>query len=300
VQHLAVKAAVAEVTDLGEFTAIAAVFGNVDRDGDRIVKGAFADSIEAWQSAGRSVPLHWNHSSDPDDIIGFVDPGSMVETGRGLVVDGQLDLGDSDRARRAWRAMKTNSIGLSFGYVTRKQRRAVDGANELLAIDLFEVSLTPAPANADTRILSMKAAEHHIPTDAELRAKAKQLGIEPPPSRRELRRHADDVALQAALGWEPPPDPTLPTETGPTARELRRQCEAVALDAALGWPPLPSPEPDEQSVPTADELRRRSAELGLSVPPNRSRDLKAVKLEARKRMLEVLGVSEEEVARWGS
>jgi hypothetical protein len=37
VQHLAVKAAVAEVTDLGEFTAIAAVFGNVtagldDRD----------------------------------------------------------------------------------------------------------------------------------------------------------------------------------------------------------------------------------------------------------------------------
>jgi hypothetical protein len=101
-------------------------------------------------------------------------------------------------------------------------------------------------------------------------------------------------------GWEPPPDPTLPTETGPTARELRRQCEAVALDAALGWPPLPSPEPDEQSVPTADELRRRSAELGLSVPPNRSRDLKAVKLEARKRMLEVLGVSVEEVARWGS
>jgi hypothetical protein len=100
-QHLAVKAAVAEVTDLGEFTAIAAVFGNVDRDGDRIVKGAFADSIEAWNSTGRSVPLHWNHSSDPDDIIGFVDPGSMVETDRGLVVDGQLDLGDSDRARKA-------------------------------------------------------------------------------------------------------------------------------------------------------------------------------------------------------
>jgi uncharacterized protein len=299
VQHLAVKAAVAEVTDLGEFTAIAAVFGNVDRDGDRIVKGAFADSIEAWQSAGRSVPLHWNHSSDPDDIIGFVEPGSMVETDRGLVVDGQLDLDDSDRARKAWRAMKTNSIGLSFGYLTRKQRKASDGANELLAIDLFEVSLTPAPANADTRILSMKAAERCIPTAPELRTEAKRLGIEPPPSRRELRRHSDDVALQAALGWEPPPDPTPPAETGPTARELRRQCEEVTLDAALGWEPPPSTEPDDGWVPTADELRRRLAELGLSMPPSRSRDLKAVRVEARKRMLEVLGVSEEEVARWG-
>jgi hypothetical protein len=67
----------------------------------------------------------------------------------------------------------------------------------------------------------------------------------------------------------------------------------------LGWEPPPSPEPDEQSVATANELRRRFAELGLPVPPSRSRDLKAVKLEARKRMLEVLGVSEEEVARWG-
>jgi hypothetical protein len=163
--------------------------------------------------------------------------------------------------------MKTNSIGLSFVYLTRKQRRAVDGANEPLAIDLFEVSLTPAPANADTRILSMKAAERRTPTDAELRAKAKRLGIEPPPSRRELRRHSDDVALQAALGWERPPDPTPPTETGPTAQELRRQSDQVALDAALGWEPLPSPEPDEQSVPTADELRRRFAELRPAIRP---------------------------------
>jgi hypothetical protein len=80
-EHLTVKA-VATATDLGWFTAIAAVFGNVDRDGDRIVKGAFAQSIEAWQRTGRTVPLHWNHSPDPDDIVGHVVPGSMVETDR--------------------------------------------------------------------------------------------------------------------------------------------------------------------------------------------------------------------------
>jgi hypothetical protein len=63
-EHLTVKA-VATATDLGWFTAIAAVFGNVDRDGDRIIKGAFAASIDAWQRIGRTVPLHWNHSAGP-------------------------------------------------------------------------------------------------------------------------------------------------------------------------------------------------------------------------------------------
>jgi len=157
-EHLTVKA-VATATDLGWFTAIAAVFGNVDRDGDRIVKGAFAQSIEAWQSTGRTVPLHWNHSADPDDIVGHVDPRSIVESDRGLVVEGQLDLEGSERARQAWRAMKTGSIGLSFGYLTQKQRKAADGANELLAIDLFEISLTPGPSNPSTAVLNMKSAD---------------------------------------------------------------------------------------------------------------------------------------------
>jgi phage head maturation protease len=55
--------------------------------------------------------------------------------------------------------MRTGSIGLSFGYLTQKQRKAADGANELLALDLFEVSLTPAPANPDTRVLNMKRVD---------------------------------------------------------------------------------------------------------------------------------------------
>jgi phage head maturation protease len=84
----------------------------------------------------------------------------MVETDRGLVVEGQLDLEGSARARKAWRAMKTGSIGLSFGYLTQKHRKAADGANELLAIDLFEISLTPGPSNPSTAILTMKSADN--------------------------------------------------------------------------------------------------------------------------------------------
>jgi phage head maturation protease len=55
--------------------------------------------------------------------------------------------------------MKTGSIGLSFGYLTQRRRKAADGANELLAIDLFEISLTPGPSNPATAVLSMKSAD---------------------------------------------------------------------------------------------------------------------------------------------
>jgi HK97 family phage prohead protease len=151
------------------------VFGNIDRHHDRIVKGAFADTIRAWQTAARTVPLHWSHGTAADDIIGHVDPSSMVETDNGLVVAGRLDLDNSERARDAWRAMKTGSIGLSFGYMTQRKRRAPGNVTELLALDLFEVSLTPAPANPDTRVLSMKSvAALDLDTDCdELRAKAR-------------------------------------------------------------------------------------------------------------------------------
>jgi hypothetical protein len=35
--------------------------------------------------------------------------------------------------------------------------RTKSGVRELLELDLFEISLTPSPANADTRVLEMKA-----------------------------------------------------------------------------------------------------------------------------------------------
>jgi HK97 family phage prohead protease len=297
VQRLAVKAITSTVTDEGVFEAVIST-ESVDREKDVVAPVAMVRALRKWN---RPIPLAWNHSAKAEDIFGHVDPSTVREIAGEVVAGGEVDL-ESKVGQEAWRSFKRRTVGFSFAYLIPDggAKELEGGGRYITALDVFEITATPTPMNNDTRVLSTKAvAEHRAPTDAELRAEAKRLGIEPPLSRRELRRHSDDVALQAALGWEPPPDPTPATETGPTARELRRQCEAVALDAALGWEPPPSPEPDEQSVPTADELRRRFAELGLSVPPSRSRDLKAVKVEARKRVLEVLGVSEEEVARWG-
>ena len=48
-------------------------------------------------------------------------------------------------------------VGLSFGYLTLDDRVAADGTKELVELDLFEVTLTPTPANADTRVLETKS-----------------------------------------------------------------------------------------------------------------------------------------------
>ena len=153
----------AVATEQGEFTAIAAAY-SVDRVGDRIVPGAFAETIEHWRAAGKRVPLHWDHEGDPASIIGSIDPASMRETDEGLEVSGRLDLENSEKAREAWRAMKTDSMSLSFGYVATRQGKADDGVNELHEIDLFEVSIVPAPANPDTRFLSLKSIEGAVAT----------------------------------------------------------------------------------------------------------------------------------------
>ncbi len=92
------------------------------------------------------MPLHWNHGSKAEDIIGEVDPQTMIETEDGLFVEGDLDIHDSDVARQAWRSVKRNRVGLSFGYIVTEDRDGADGTKELVELDLFEI--TP---DADTR-----------------------------------------------------------------------------------------------------------------------------------------------------
>jgi HK97 family phage prohead protease len=133
----------ATATELGEFTALAAAY-TVDRGNERIIPGAFSASIERWQTSGKSIPLHWDHSGDPHDIIGTVDPHATKETDAGLVVAGKLDLENSEVAQEAWRTMKSGAMGLSFGYMVLDGAEADDGVYELKAVDVFEISITSA------------------------------------------------------------------------------------------------------------------------------------------------------------
>ena len=98
----------------------------------------------------------------------------MRETAQGLRVKGQLDLEESEMAREAWRSMKANRVGWSFGYLVSGEHTRSDGVRVLTELDLFEISITPAPVNAGTRTLSLKSASR-AQSEADLLAEVKSL-----------------------------------------------------------------------------------------------------------------------------
>jgi HK97 family phage prohead protease len=214
------------------------------------------------------VPLHWDHRGEARNVIGSIDPAAMREiAGAGLYVKGKLDLDHSEVARQTWRSMKDNRVALSFGYLTVKSRKRGE-VTDLLELDLFEISIVPSPANPQTRILEMKSAAL---------------------AHRDLRRRSDEIGLEAALGWEPPPEVTPESaKSVPTAAQQRREWDRLRLELLTDDLDLEAIEAarDDPAVPTDAELREQAKALGLPVPPPRRHpDYTAVRAQARREML---------------
>ena len=57
-ERKAVEAETRVAQDRGEFSAFAATY-DVDRVQDRIVHGAFENTIARWQASGKRLPVHW-------------------------------------------------------------------------------------------------------------------------------------------------------------------------------------------------------------------------------------------------
>lgn len=240
----------ATATELGEFTAIAAAY-SVDRGNERIIPGAFAKTIANWRASGKMIPLHWDHSGDPSDIIGVVDPASVEETDAGLLVAGRLDLEGSSVAKEAWRLMKSGSMALSFGYMVTDGEEAKDGVYELKSVDLFEISITPAPMNPDTRFIGLKSV-----TAAEDKLEESTRVDDPPED-----VPATDPAVEDATDEEPP------GAKPPAQDPLKQASMNVALEVLSDGASLRKyvePEQRETVEPPSDaDQFRRFAELHL-------------------------------------
>jgi hypothetical protein len=146
--------------DQGLFAARVAAFGNVDRGGDRIRKGAFKKSIARWQKSMKSIPVIFSHDWKViEHFIGTVDPKSMIETEDGLVVAGRLDIHDNPKAMSVYKKLKDGSLaGWSFGYEVKQEERAKDGARDLLEVDLLELGPTLVGMNPLAETLAVKEA----------------------------------------------------------------------------------------------------------------------------------------------
>lgn len=139
----------------GEFEAIVAVFNNIDLAGDRIIKGAFADSLKAWEQKGRPIPVVFSHDwQNLDAHIGEVTEAK--ETDEGLYIKAQLDM-DDPAAAKVFRLMKRGTLAeFSFAYDVEEEKLQ-NGANELLKLDVIEVGPTLKGMNPATQLLGVKS-----------------------------------------------------------------------------------------------------------------------------------------------
>ena len=132
----------------GTFEGYGAIFGNVDRDGDIVERGAFKESLNK-----RTPALLWQH--DQKQPIGRFE--MIREDEKGLYVKGRIAIkGDGERVHELLKMGALN--GLSIGFVAKRaSRNAATGIRTIHEADLMEISLVTFPANDMARVENVKS-----------------------------------------------------------------------------------------------------------------------------------------------
>lgn len=167
----------------GTFDAIVAVFNNIDLGGDRLIPGAFAESIDDWRKSGDPIPVIFSHQWD--DLyahVGEVDPNNvkellpgdaelppeLAELGGLLIKNAKMDLeapGEAGAfASTLWGKLKRRAIKeFSFAYdIPPGGARPTKDAMDLVKVGLIEVGPTLKGMNPATALLNAKAARKAI------------------------------------------------------------------------------------------------------------------------------------------
>lgn len=156
------------------FEGYLSVFGNVDRGGDVINKGAFVDSLKEHDPI-----LFWSHKSDEPLGI-FVE---AYEDSYGLYVKGKMPKADTFVSDRIIPQMEVGSIkSMSVGFsIVEKGAEMIDGIRHLNKLFLWEGSLVTIPMNGKANLTKSAAPVQDIPIadrqtgwnswDAELRVR---------------------------------------------------------------------------------------------------------------------------------
>src|SRR4051812_24124492 len=196
-EMLITKAAVTTVTERGEFTAIIST-EKTDREGDVVLPEAMVAAIQAWNVDGKQIPLAWAHRTEPDELIGSVDPTSVKAENGEVIVSAWIDR-DIPRGREVWRLVKSGTLGFSFGYLITDAIKRANGDREIRGLDIFEISATATPMNRGTRVLDWKSTEQPepepVPTPEELRARSREL-------ERELGLEDPKITLARTMGYD--------------------------------------------------------------------------------------------------
>jgi HK97 family phage prohead protease len=239
--------------DDGSFTALVSTFNNVDRVGDRIMPGAYKNSLEQRRVTGDPLPIIFAHKwDDPWAHIGTAQPGDVVETEKGLLVKGYLDVAENPLAAQVHRLMKRRSLReFSIGFNVPKggERRAKDGANEIREIDLAECGPCLKGIDPKTELHAVKAALDAVshPVEKELQ---------------DLRARVE--TLEGLVRGKAITDQTPAVTGGSSVDSLRRDSDMLAASVALGNVPTAATPARSRQDPD-DDLKRRSRDLMLQL-----------------------------------
>lgn len=154
----------AEGEKTGSFSGYGAVFGNVDSYGDVIEKGAFKDTLRAWEDKGKYPPMLLQHGGGflggADDLLPIGKWTAMEENSRGLKVEGQLFALNTERGQYLYEGLKSGELdGLSIGYRVKEfivGTKPTEPRRTLKSIDLVELSVVTFPANDKARVGQVK------------------------------------------------------------------------------------------------------------------------------------------------
>ena len=151
-----------QLSERGEFSGIASVYGITDLGNDSVEAGAFSKSIS---DKGPSRTLLWRH----DAPIGTV---TLSDSPSALLVKGKLSMG-VQAAREAYELLKDGAVkGLSIGFESIRERYDSSGIRHLLEIRLWEISLVPFPMLEQAQVTQVKSQDAARLRDALLEFKS--------------------------------------------------------------------------------------------------------------------------------
>lgn len=157
------------------FTGYASVFGVKDDVGDVVHRGAYADVLSA---SGDEVKMYFNHGW----LKGELPIGKMrlAEDDVGLFVKAVEFTDGIKLAGEVASAVRHGTVdGLSVAISSDGEgiKRRSDGVDWIRVKRLREVSVVAEPANADARILSVKAALDAAETLKDIEATLREAGF---------------------------------------------------------------------------------------------------------------------------
>jgi HK97 family phage prohead protease len=243
-------------SDGNQVKALVSVFGNTDADNERMMPGAFTNTLRKWRQSGDPIPCTWSNQSSPEAQVGFIDPRNAREAEEGLVVT--VDFDDTAYAKQVLdlvRERRVTKWAIAFDVV--RKRKAANGVTELLEVSLVEIGPCLRSADDLSGTLSRKSGTS---LGAYVERVAREAGLTNPKMLASLRAvgnlwtgHGDPAYVKAAL-HRVVDHYTVRTQDGTTVHSPQDEIKAYnrAIEAVAGRKGTSTPAPDLQPEVVAD------------------------------------------------